>query len=130
VGVQREGVVAPGDVAEALRHAAVVLGVDDPLLAVVRPRVRAGRAEGGALALGQGEEPPPVLALAGERVLDVLAAARGDLDLRGDQLARDRGGQQRVGLGGLAQLVEAPYHVQRLGVEDRELLLEPDGQVL
>ena len=45
VDVQRERVVAPRDVPQPLDDAAVVLGVDVALLAVVGPRVRAGRAE-------------------------------------------------------------------------------------
>ena len=44
VDVQRERVVAPRDVLEPVLDAAVVLGVDDVLLAVVGPRVRAGGA--------------------------------------------------------------------------------------
>ena len=43
VDVQRERVVAPRDVLQAVLHAPVVLGVDDALLAVVGPRVGAGR---------------------------------------------------------------------------------------
>ena len=50
VDVQREGVVAPGDVLEPLLDPAVVLGVDDLLLAVVGPRMRAGRPERDAAA--------------------------------------------------------------------------------
>ena len=50
VHVQAEGVVAPRHVLEPVLDAAVVLGVDDRLLAVVGPRVRAGRAERDALA--------------------------------------------------------------------------------
>ena len=49
VHVQAERVVAPGDVFQPVLDAAVVLGVDDRLLAVVGPRVRAGRAERDAL---------------------------------------------------------------------------------
>ena len=81
VDVQRERVVAPGDVLQPVLDAAVVLGVDDVLLAVVRQRVRAGRAERDAVRVGEREQPPARLALARERVLDVLAAARADLDL-------------------------------------------------
>ena len=45
VDVQRERVVALGDPLQAVGDAAVVLGVDELLLAVVGARVRAGRAE-------------------------------------------------------------------------------------
>ena len=60
-------VVAPRDVAELLVQPAVVLGVDDVLLAVVGPRVGAGRAERDALLGGQREQPPAAVALAGQR---------------------------------------------------------------
>ena len=66
--VQAERVVAPRDVLQPLLDAAVVLGVDDRLLAVVRPGMRAGGAERDALRSGEREQPPAVLALARERV--------------------------------------------------------------
>ncbi len=71
VHVQAEGVVAPGDVLQPLLDAAVVLGVDDRLLAVVGPRMRPGRAERDALAGGEREQAPAALALARQRVLQV-----------------------------------------------------------
>ena len=130
VDVQRERVVAPRDVLQALDHAPVVLGVDVALLAVVGPRVGAGRAQRDPARLGQREEAVADVALAAQRVVDVLAAARADLDLAGDQLAGDRLGQHRiVGGGEVAQLLEARHEVERRGVEDRELLLEADGGV-
>ena len=90
VDLQRERVVAPRDVLQAVLHAPVVLGVDDVLLAVVRQRVRAGGGERDAVGVGEREQPPARLALELQRVLDVLAAAGADLDLGGDQLAGDR----------------------------------------
>ena len=130
VDVQRERVVAPRDVPQAVDHAAVVLGVDVALLAVVGPRVGAGRAQRHPARLGEGEEPVARVALAAQRVVDVLAAARADLDLAGDELAGDRLGEHRVvGGGEVAQLLEARHEVQRRGVEDGELLLEADGGV-
>ena len=63
VHVQRERVVAPRDVLQPLLDAAVVLGLDDVLLAVVRPRVGAGRAERDVLLGREREQPPPQLAL-------------------------------------------------------------------
>ncbi len=89
VHVQAEGVVAPGDVLQALLDAAVVLGVDDRLLAVVGPGMSAGGAERRALRPGEREQAPAALALALERVVQVGAGAGDDLDLRGDQLAGD-----------------------------------------
>ena len=74
VHVQRERVVAPGDVLQALLDAAVVLRVDDVLLAVVRQRVGAGRAERDAVRGGEREQPVAAVGLAGAGVLDVLAA--------------------------------------------------------
>ena len=76
VHVQAEGVVAPGDVFEAVLDAAVVLGVDDRLLAVVGPRVRAGRPERRAVGVRRARTAPAALALAGERVVQVRAPAR------------------------------------------------------
>ena len=129
VHVQAEGVVAPGHIFEAVLDAAVVLGVDDRLLAVVGPRVRrrwrparrrgrrrARTAAGGARAGGRSRR-------AGR------ADARDDLDLRGDQLARDRVAQHLVRARRLLQLLEARHQFVRLRVEDRELLLDPDRQV-
>ena len=82
VHVQRERVVAPGHVLQALLDTAVVLGVDDPLLAVVSPRMRARGTEREALAGGKREQPRAPLALARERVVQVAADPRDDLDLR------------------------------------------------
>ena len=87
--MQAEGVVAPGDVAQAFLDPPVVLGVDDLLLAVVGPGMRAGRAERRPARLGEREQPPAALALLGEGLLPVGPGTRDDLDLRGDQLARD-----------------------------------------
>ena len=130
VHVQAEGVVTPGDVFEARLDAPVVLGVDDVLLAIVGPWVRPRCAEGDPLRGGKREQAPPVLALVSERVGQVDARARDDLDLRGDELARDRRAQLgvRVGGGG-AHLLVARDQFEGLRVEDRELLLDPDGEV-
>ena len=90
VDVQRERVVAPGDVLQPLLDAVVVVGVDDVLLAVVAERVRAGRAERDAVVAREREQPAAGVGLAAARVVDVAARARADLDLRRDQLAGDR----------------------------------------
>ena len=60
---------------------------------------------------------------------EALAAARADLDLAGDELARDRLAQDRVRLRGVVQLLVAGCEVERGGIEDRELLLDADGRV-
>jgi hypothetical protein len=130
VDVQRERVVAARHVLQALDDAAVVLGVDVRLLAVVRPRVRAGRAERDPPVAGEREQALAQLALAPDRVREVVTAPGADLDLARDQLAGDRIRQQRVvGGRGVAQLLEARDEVERLGVEDGELLLDPDREV-
>ena len=57
-------------------------------------------------------------------------AARPDLDLAGDELARDRLRQHRVlGGRGIAQVLEARREVERHGIEEGELLLDPDREV-
>ena len=113
VDVQRERVVAPGHVLEAVLDAVIVLGVDDPLLAVVRPRMRAGGAERDAVVGREREQPPAPVALQGHRGGEVGAAARADLDLGGDQLAGDRVREHGVGLGGVAELLEPRHEAER-----------------
>ena len=110
--------------------AAVVLGVDDRLLAVVGPRMRAGRAERDVLRAGKREQAPATLALACQRVLQVGAGAGDDLDLRRDQLAGDVLVQQRIARRGrLAHLLEARHEFERVRIQDRELLLHTDREV-
>ena len=79
--------------------------------------------------LDQREEPGAALALALERLGEGLRAARADLDLGGDQLAGRRLGQQLVGLAGGVDVLEAVLELERLRVDDRELLLEADREV-
>ena len=129
VDVEREGVVAPGHVLETLGHAVVVLGVDDLLLLPGAPRVRAGRGEQHAAVGRQPEQAGARLALALGRVGEALALPGPDLDLRADQLPGHRLGQHRIGSGGLLQLVEALVERQRVGFEDRELLLDSHSEV-
>jgi hypothetical protein len=89
----------------------------------------AGGRQGQAHPLRHGEKPLPPLALAGDGIREALASPRADLDLRGDQLTGDRVDQQLVPPAGLAQVLEAMLELERLGVDDRELLLDPDGEV-
>src|SRR5581483_12000284 len=73
---------------------------------------------------------PATVALGGERGEQALAAPGADLDLRGDELAGDRFGKDRVrGRGRAAELLEARHQSQPGGVEQGELLLEPDREV-
>jgi hypothetical protein len=130
VDVQRPRVVAPGDVLQALDDAAVVLGVDVVLGSVVGPGVGSGRPKREPAALGEREESGAHLALAAQRVAEVLAAPGADLDLARDQLAGDRGGEHGVlAARSVPELLEALDEVQGRGVEEHELLLEPHGQI-
>src|SRR5205807_1286954 len=79
--VKRKRVVAPGDVLQAFFDAAVMLGVDDVLLAVVSPWMRACGTEHDPLARGECKQAPPPVALGGDRGGEVLATAGPDLDL-------------------------------------------------
>ena len=130
VDVQAEGVVALRDVLQPLLDAPVVLGVDDRLLAVVRPWVCAGGAQRCAATLGQGKQAAAAIALPGHRVVEIGAGSGDDLDLRGDQLAGDALVQLGVGgRGGGAQLLKARHQVEGDRIQDRELLFEADGEV-
>ena len=129
VDVQRPGVVAPHRIAELAVEPLVVLGVDDVLLAIVGPGMRSGRGQAGAPVGGECEQPPPAIPLVGDRVVKVLAAPGADLDLGRDQLARDRVGEHRIRRRGVAQVLEALDEVERAGIEDRELLLQADGEI-
>jgi hypothetical protein len=91
--------------------------------------VRARRTERHAARGAQLEQAAAHVALARDGVVEVLATAGADLDLAGDQLARDRGRERVVAGRRVAQLLEPRHEVQRVGVEDRELLLEPDRPV-
>ena len=88
-----------------------------------------GGAEGDALLAGEREEPAAGLLLAGAGVGDVGAGAGADLDLGGDQLAGDRVHEDVVGLPRALEVLEARDELQRLRVDQRELLLEADGEV-
>ena len=129
VRVDAERVVAPDDVAEDLVVAAVVRRVDDPLVAPARPRVRPGARERDPERLDErGELGAPL----GHRRRDVgerRLLARLHLDLGRDQLADEVRLERRVPRRRL-DLLEPVDEVERLGVEQRELLLDRDGEVL
>ena len=61
---------------------------------------------------------------------EVVAPARADLDLGVDQLARGGHGKELVLLTRLHHRRELVCELERVRVDDRELLLEPDREVL
>src|SRR5262249_14712748 len=128
VHVQPERVVAPDDVAEDLVVPAVVRRVDDPLVLPPAPRVGARRAERGVAGERELVELDPALGHARRRLRERLAAARADLDLGRDQLA-DEVLLEGAPAGCAVQFLEAVRELERLAVEDRELLLDGDGEV-
>ncbi len=128
VDMEAEGVVAPDDVAEELVVAAVVRRVDDPLLLPRAPRMRSGRCQRDAERLHELAELPAPLAQLRGRVRERVAAAGADLDLRRDQLADEVRLELRPPRRFL-QLLEAVDQVERLGVEERELLLDGDREI-
>ena len=94
----------------------------------VRPRVRTRRAEQETHRLG---ERPKLRAALGHRrghVGEGLLATRADLDLGRDELADEmlleRGPPRRR-----LEVLEPARQVERLRLEDRELLLDRDGEV-
>src|SRR5262249_40540992 len=107
---------------------AVVRRVDDALVLPAAPRVAAGRAErcvaGGSELVQLG----PPLGHPRRGLRERLATAGADLDLGSHQLA-DEGLLHPAPAGGFLELLEAVRELERLGVEDRELLLDRDGEV-
>ena len=77
----------------------------------------------------EGEQAAAGVVLAATGVLEVLAAAGADLDLAVDQLAGDGLGQHVVGHRRVVQLHEAVGELEAVGVDQRELLLDADGEV-
>lgn len=129
VRVQAPRVVAFGDVAELGMQAAVVVGVDDLLVHVARPRVRSRGAEREAVLGGEREELGAAGALAGAELGEALGAPGADLDLGVDQLPAH--GLRELGyrLGRVAEPLEAVREIEGGGIEERELLLERAGEV-
>ena len=128
VDVEPEAVVAPDDVAEDLVVPPVVRRVDDPLLLPRRPGVRAGRAERQLQRLDERLELGAPLHERGRDLGEGLAAPGLHLDLGGDQLA-DEVRLERRPLGRRLDLLEAVDEVEARRVEERELLLDRDGEV-
>ena len=108
---------------------AIVVGIDDRLLAVVRPRVRAGRRKRDAKLARKPEQRLAACTLRLDRRVQRLATPRADLDLRGDQLTGHRFGEERIGVGGAAHLGVARRKPERPRIEDPELLLDAYREV-
>ena len=126
--VQAEAVVAPDDVAEDLVVAAVVRRVDDPLILPAAPRMCSGGAEQQPLFACQRLQLPATLPHPGSRLTEVGALPRAHLGLRRDQLADEMLIELRT-LRRSLQLLEAVDELEAVGVEQRELLLDGDGEV-
>jgi hypothetical protein len=73
--VEAPGVVPLRDPAELLAQAVVMLGVDDALVEVVGPRVRAHRGQPHAHALGEPEQADTMLVLHRDGIREGLAPA-------------------------------------------------------
>ena len=129
VGVDAEGVVAPDDVPEDLVVAPVVRRVDDPLIAPARPGVRPRGPEREAEWLDERGELGAALGEGRRDVRERRLLPGLDLDLGRDQLA-DEIRLERGASHGSLHVLEAIDEVERLGVEQRELLLDGDREVL
>src|SRR5581483_7740514 len=128
VDVEAEGVVAPDDIAEDVVVAPVVRRVDDPLVLPSGPGVGAGGAELEPELAREGLELPAPSRHTRRRLGEVRALPRPHLRLRGDQLPDQVVVDLGAGGRGL-QLLEPVDEVERLRVEQRELLLDGDGEV-
>src|SRR3954453_872055 len=78
---------------------------------------------------GPAQPPPPRVALAVERRGEALGSPGSDLDLGGDELSHGRFGEYLVLLTGGMKLLEPMLQLERFGVDQRELLLDRDGEV-
>ena len=127
--MEAERVVPPDDVAQELVAQAVVGRVDDSLFLPGAPGVRPGGAEGDSELLGERGQLRASLGQSNGDLGEGVATARADFDLGCDQLADEVLFELRP-LGGRLQLLEAIRERQRLRVEDRELLLDGDGEIV
>ncbi len=128
VRVEAEGVVAPHDVAEQLVVPPVVRRIDDALIAPARPGVGSGRAEGQPEWLDERRELGAPLGERRRNVRERLLLPCLDLHLGGDELADEVRLETRAA-NRLLHVLEAVDEVERLGVEEGELLLDRDREV-
>ena len=127
--VDPEAVVAPDDVLEDLVVAPIVRRVDDALVLPAAPGVGSGTRERDVEAVG---ELGQLLPARGHplRCLPERGAAPGlDLDLGRDQFADEVLVDLAAGRGPL-ELLEAVRQLERVRIEQRELLLHGDREVL
>src|SRR5205814_7083371 len=116
------------DVAEHFVIEAVVRRVDDPLLLPRTPGVRTGRGERDSARLRKRAKLLPPLAEERGRVGERTTAAGADLDLRRDQLAHEVRLELRS-LRCLLELLEAVDEAERLGIDERKLLLDGHREI-
>ena len=123
-----EAVVAPDDVPEDLVVPRVVRRVDDALVLPAAPRMSPRRRDRN---VALRDELLQLVAALDHRVGDlreIVAASGLDLDLGRDQLADEMVVELGAGRRGL-HLLEPVRQLERLGIEQRELLLDRDGEV-
>src|SRR6266516_929322 len=124
-----EAVVAPDNVLEDLVVPAVVRRVDDALVLPAAPRVRAGTRKGDIEAVGELRQLRPARRHPLGRLPERGGAPGLDLDLRRDQLADEMLVELAAG-GSSLELLEAVRQLERVRIEQRELLLHGDREVL
>ena len=129
VHVDAEAVVPPDDVPEQLVVAAVVRRVDDPLVLPAAPRMCAGTGERDTVRIRERAELHATLRHPLRGLAERLAPARLHLDLGRDQLAHQMLVELALCGAGL-EFLEPVRQLERLGIEERELLLDRDGQVV
>ena len=128
VDMEAERVVAPDDVAQELVVSPVVRRVDDALLLPVGPRVRARRTEQEPHRLDEPLELRSALRHGGRNIRERLLLAGANLHLGGDELAHEVLLERRPTRGRL-HVFEAVREVERVRIEDRELLLDGHREV-
>src|SRR5256885_439782 len=124
-----EAVVAPDDVPENLVVAPVVRRVDDALVLPAAPRMRSRGGQRDVEAVGQLCELRPARRHPFGGLSEARTASCLDLDLGGDQLA-DEMLVEVAACGCGLELLEAVRELERVGVEQGELLLDRDREVL
>ena len=129
VRVDAEAVVPPDDVLEDLAVTAIVRRVDDALVLPAAPGMRARAAEPDSELVGKLAELHAAPRDQLGHFREVCALPRLHLDLRSDQLADE----VLVELGAYSaclQFLESIRELERVGIEQGELLLDGDREVL